>query len=84
MSSDNSRPWLQKSASRPNTKTSSPFLPCWCVCLDREEGVHGLRIHPGQIRWGRALKPLAVEPSVCSHMGQTLEMVDVAMAGLGW
>ena len=32
--------------------------------------MHGLRIHPGQIRWGRALKPLAIEPSVRGHMGQ--------------
>ena len=29
--SDNSGLWLQKSAIRPNTKTSPPFLPC-CAC----------------------------------------------------
>ena len=51
--------------------------------LDREEEVHGLRIHPGQITCGRALKPLAVEPSICRHVGWPVEMVDVATAGLG-
>ena len=61
---DNSRLWLQRSAIRPNTKTRSSFLPCYCMCLGQEEGVHGLRIHSGQIRWGGSLKPLAEEPSV--------------------
>ena len=54
------------------------------VCLEQEEGMHGLRIHPGQIRWGGVLKPLAVEPSVYGHVGCPVEMVDVATAGLGW
>ena len=73
--SGNSSPWLQRSAIRPNIKIHSPFLPCYCVCLDWEEWMHGLRIHPGQIRWGRSLKPLAVQPSVYGHMGCSVEML---------
>ena len=44
-------------------------------------GVHGLRIHTGQIRWGGALKLLPVEPSVFWDMARPVELVDVAMAG---
>ena len=50
----------------------------------REEQMHGLRIHPGQIRWGGALKPPPVEPTVCVNMGWPVEVVDVDTEGLGW
>ena len=63
-------------------KTLSPFLLC-CGCLDREEGIHGLRIHTGQIRWGGALNPLPVEPSVCGAESWPFEIVDVSMARPG-
>ena len=51
--------------------------------MDREEGVNGLRIYRRQIRWGGALKPMSVEPSVCEDVGWLVAMVDLAMAGPG-
>ena len=46
--------------------------------------MHGVWIHPGQIRWHGALKPLPVEPTVCADMSQPVEMVDVDTEDLGW
>ena len=66
--SNNTGTWLQKSAIRWNTETCSPFLQCCCMCLDQEEEVHGLWIHPGQVRWCGDLKPPPVEPTVCADM----------------
>ena len=49
-----------------------------------EEQMHGLRIHPGQIRCSGALKPPPVEPTVCGDMGWPVEVVDVDTEDLGW
>ena len=53
------------------------------MCLDQEERVHGLWIHPGHIRWGGPLKPPPVEPTVCGDIGRPVEMVDVDTEDLG-
>ena len=84
MASNNTGTWLQKSAIRQNTETRSPFLPCCIKCLDQEEWVHGLWIHPGQVRWCGDLKPPPVEPTVCVDMSQHVEMVDADTEDLGW
>ena len=54
------------------------------MCLDQEERVHGLWIHPGQVRWCGDLKPPPVEPTVCVDMSQHVEMVDADTEDLGW
>ena len=51
--------------------------------LDQVQRVHGVWIHPGQIRLGGALKPLPVEPTVCVDMSWPVEMVDVDTEDLG-
>ena len=53
------------------------------MCLDQEEGVHGLKIHTEQITWDGALKPLPVEPSVCGAVVWPVKMMDVTMARPG-
>ena len=54
------------------------------MCLAKEEWMHDLWIHPGQIRWGGVLKPSPVEPTVCVDMSYPVEMVDADTEDLGW